>query len=146
MSRSCEEDPAFDYLLTLFLEATGEPLTVLPTHRIVTGVTHGGELLVDRARDLFDVEPVDTASALVEPFERAGLESGGRGRFGLWTREGGALLTARRDAFANLLPPGGEARARRSTCRCWASRWSSCSAWMPAAVAQRGHCVHEVGP
>ena len=109
MSRSCEEDPAFDYLLTLFLEATGEPLTVLPTHRIVTGVTHGGELLVDRARDLFDVEPVDTASALVEPFERAGLESGGRGRFGLWTREGGALLTARRDAFANLLPPGGEA-------------------------------------
>ncbi len=72
-------------------------------------MTHGGELLVDRARELFDVEPVDTASALVEPFERAGLETGGRGRFGLWTREGGALLTARRDAFANLLPPGGEA-------------------------------------
>ncbi|HUP55795.1 MAG TPA: DUF1015 domain-containing protein, partial [Methylomirabilota bacterium] len=30
MTRSCEEGPAFDYLLTLFLEATGEPLTVLP--------------------------------------------------------------------------------------------------------------------
>ena len=111
MSRSCEEDPAFDYLLTLFLEATGEPLTVLPTHRIVTGVTHGGEPLVDRARELFDVEPVDTAAALVEPFERAGLESGGRGRFGLWTREGGALLTARRDAFANL-----SAARRRGRC------------------------------
>ncbi len=109
MTRSCEEDPAFDYLLTLFLEATGEPLTVLPTHRIVTGVTHGGELLVDRARDLFDVEPVDSASALLEPFERVGLESGGRGRFGLWTRDGGALLTARRDAFETLLPPGGDA-------------------------------------
>jgi uncharacterized protein (DUF1015 family) len=109
MSRSCEEDPAFDYLLTLFLEATGEPLTVLPTHRVVTGVTHGGELLVDRARDLFDVEPVGSAEELAGPFERAGLASGGRGRFGLWTRDGGARLTARRNAFANLLPPGGEA-------------------------------------
>jgi uncharacterized protein (DUF1015 family) len=109
MTRSCEEDPAFDYLLTLFLEATGEPLTVLPTHRIVTGVTHGGEMLVDRARDLFDVEPVESASAILELFERVGLESGGRGRFGLWTRSGGALLTARRGAFANLLPPGGDA-------------------------------------
>ena len=109
MSRSCEEDPAFDYLLTLFLETSGETLTVLPTHRIVTGVTRGGESLVDRARALFDVVEVDQASALVEPFERAGLESGGRGRFGLWTREGGALLTARRDAFASLLPPAGEA-------------------------------------
>ena len=109
MTRSCEEDPPFDYLLTLFLEATGEPLTVLPTHRIVTGVTHGGETLVERARALFEVEPVDSTSALLEPFERVGLESGGRGRFGLWTRDGGALLTARRDAFASLLPPGGEA-------------------------------------
>ncbi len=109
MSRSCEEDPAFDYILALFLEATGEPLTVLPTHRIVTGVTYGGEVLVDRARSLFDVEPVDSAAALVERFERVGLASGGRGRFGLWTRFGGAVLTARRDAFANLLPPGGDA-------------------------------------
>ena len=35
MTRSCEEDPAFDYLLALFLEADAEPLTVLPTHRLV---------------------------------------------------------------------------------------------------------------
>jgi uncharacterized protein (DUF1015 family) len=31
------------------------------------------------------------------------------GRFGLWTRSGGALLTARRDAFEPYLPPGGAA-------------------------------------
>ncbi|HSL34986.1 MAG TPA: DUF1015 domain-containing protein, partial [Candidatus Limnocylindrales bacterium] len=37
MTRSCEEDPAFDYLLMLFLESTGEPLTVLPTHRLLRG-------------------------------------------------------------------------------------------------------------
>ncbi len=35
MSRSCEEDPAFDYLLALLLETTTVPLTVLPTHRVV---------------------------------------------------------------------------------------------------------------
>ena len=38
MSRSCEEDPAFDYLLMLLLETTGEALTVLPTHRLVRGL------------------------------------------------------------------------------------------------------------
>ena len=34
---------------------------------------------------------------------------GERGRFGLWTRGGGALLTARRPDFEADLPPGGEA-------------------------------------
>jgi uncharacterized protein (DUF1015 family) len=38
MSRSCEEDPAFDYLLTLFIDAAAEQLTVLPTHRVVRGL------------------------------------------------------------------------------------------------------------
>ena len=42
MSRSCEEDPAFDYILTLFIDATAEPLTVLPTHRIVRGLGDDG--------------------------------------------------------------------------------------------------------
>ena len=41
MSRSCEEDPAFDYILMLFLEATS-PLTVLPTHRVVGGLGEDG--------------------------------------------------------------------------------------------------------
>ncbi len=42
MSRSCEEDPAFDYLLMLFLETTSEPLTVLPTHRLIRGLGPDG--------------------------------------------------------------------------------------------------------
>ncbi len=42
-------------------------------------------------------------------FEAAGLAAGGEGRFGLWTRAGGALLTARRHAFRSHLPAGGEA-------------------------------------
>jgi uncharacterized protein (DUF1015 family) len=110
MTRSCEEDPAFDYLLTLFLEATGEPLTVLPTHRLLRGI--GDEKaagLLDRAGELFEVERVGSAETLVRRFEGAALTGGGEGRFGLWTRNGGALLTARRDAFEPYLPAGGEA-------------------------------------
>ncbi|HEX6868801.1 MAG TPA: DUF1015 domain-containing protein, partial [Candidatus Limnocylindrales bacterium] len=56
MSRSCEEDPAFDYLLTLFIDALGEQLTVLPTHRIVRGLGEAGlERLTGGLGDLFDV-------------------------------------------------------------------------------------------
>jgi uncharacterized protein (DUF1015 family) len=107
MTRSCEEDPAFDYLLTLFLESTGEPLTVLPTHRLVRGLgDQGAASLLERASELFDVERVGTAETLVRRFEGAGVAGGGEGRFGLWTRTGGAMLTARREAFEPFLPPG----------------------------------------
>jgi uncharacterized protein (DUF1015 family) len=111
MTRSCEEDPAFDYLLTLFLEATGEPLTVLPTHRLLRGIgDERAAALLDRAGELFDVERVGSAEAVTRAFEGAGAsDGGGRGRFGLWTRDGGALLTARREAFDPFLPPGGQA-------------------------------------
>jgi hypothetical protein len=46
---------------------------------------------------------------LRERFDAAALARGGEGRFGLWTRSGGALLTARREAFEPYLPPGGAA-------------------------------------
>ncbi|HEV8696081.1 MAG TPA: DUF1015 domain-containing protein [Candidatus Limnocylindrales bacterium] len=109
MSRSCEEDPPFDYLLVLLLEATGQPLTVLPTHRLVHGLgDEGAARLLSGAADLYDIVPVASAAAVVDAFAGAQHE-GGRGRFGLWTRGGGAVLTARRSAFASLLPPGGEA-------------------------------------
>jgi hypothetical protein len=110
MSRSCEEDPAFDYILTLFIDAAAEPLTVLPTHRIVRGLgDDGAASLVGGLEDLFDVERDVDQAALRERFAAAGLARGGEGRFGLWTRAGGALLTARREAFVPLLPDGGVA-------------------------------------
>jgi uncharacterized protein (DUF1015 family) len=110
MSRSCEEDPAFDYLLTLFLDAVGEPLTVLPTHRILRGLGDDGvDALVAGLDAFFVVERDVTETELRQRFEAAGLAQGGEGRFGLWTRTGGALLTARRHAFEPYLPPGGEA-------------------------------------
>ena len=56
MTRSCEEDPAFDYLLMLFLDAADQ-LTVLPTHRVVRGLGDDGRGRRSRTRceRLFDV-------------------------------------------------------------------------------------------
>jgi uncharacterized protein (DUF1015 family) len=109
MTRSCEEDPPFDYLLMLLLDASGEPLTVLPTHRLVRGIGDAGaRAVLERASDLFDAQPASAAD-LIRDFEAAGLATGGAGRFGLWTRAGGARLTARRAAFGSSLPEGGAA-------------------------------------
>jgi uncharacterized protein (DUF1015 family) len=109
MSRSCEEDPAFDYLLMLFLETDAEPLTVLPTHRIVRGLGPDGvAALRRRLGELFEVTPADRAT-LRAAFGAGAGARGGAGRFGVWTREGGATLVARRSALAPLLPEGGPA-------------------------------------
>ena len=113
MTRSCEEDPAFDYILTLLLEVN-EPLTVLPTHRLVragAGIPDRAAI-PERARELFDVEEGVAADRLREEFEAPA--QGGRGRFGIWLRDSGgssagAILTARRHLFRPWLPQGGEA-------------------------------------
>jgi uncharacterized protein (DUF1015 family) len=106
MTRSCEEDPPFDYLLMLFLEATAEPLTVLPTHRLVGGLgTDGLTKLETGLGELFTVTPASREGLLAAFGGRADVR-GGDGRFGIWTRNGGALLTARRSAFEPLLPTG----------------------------------------
>ena len=108
MTRSCEEDPAYDYLLALFLETTAEPLTVLPTHRIVRGVgSEGLAALRGALPDLFDVRSVGRAE--LERTYSSGLTPGGGGRLGLWTRDGGAILTARREAFSEASPGVSEA-------------------------------------
>ena len=111
MSRSCEENPAFDYLLMLFLETTG-PLTVLPTHRIVRGLGDAGvATLHARLGEVFAVEPADR-DGLRAAFGPGGSGDGRGGRFGLWTRTGGAKLTARRTSFEPHLPAGGAALRR----------------------------------
>jgi len=110
LTSSHEEDPAFDYLLMLLLETGGGSLTVFPTHRVVRGLADGASLLTT-AHALFDVEPADAAT-LVREFGPAALAPGGAGRFGLWTRAGGAILTARREAFGAFLPVGGDALRR----------------------------------
>jgi uncharacterized protein (DUF1015 family) len=109
MSRSCEEDPPFDYILMLFLDTAAEPLTVLPTHRVIRALGNaGGQELLAGAREYFDVRPVAGPADLEATFSAAN-GAGGGGRFGLWTRAGGAVLVARRGALSALLPDGGEA-------------------------------------
>ena len=103
-----DPDPAWDYVLMLFIDAAHEPLTVLPTHRIVRGLGPAGiEALWAGAGRMFEVRADVSSDDL-----RAGFgpsSPGGRGRFGLWTRGRGAVLTARRAAFAADLPTGGAA-------------------------------------
>jgi uncharacterized protein (DUF1015 family) len=108
MTRSCEEDPAFDYLLMLFLDAS-DALTVLPTHRVVRGIgADGFARLRDGLPGLFEVTAADR-DALVARYEAAGELAGGDGAFGLVTRDGAWQLRARREAFARLPARGGEA-------------------------------------
>lgn len=112
-SRSGEEDPAFDYILMLFLETTAEPLTVLPTHRVIRGLGEDGSTaLWAHLGELFSVRRVERAAELEAAFGPAGLAVGGAGRFGIWTRAGGAIIEARRAAFDPWLPRGGEALRR----------------------------------
>lgn len=110
MSRSCEEDPAFDYVLALFIDASTQPLTILPTHRVLRGLGDDAVTgLLGRLDEFFEVRRDATEASLRERFEPAGLAPGGGGRFGLWTRAGGTMLTARREAFEPHLPDGGSA-------------------------------------
>ncbi len=107
-----ETDPAFDFVLSLFMETSTDSLLVLPTHRVARSVPAASELVASASSSgLFDVVPAD-AAALVAAFGPGAPGSGGAGRIGLWTRAGGAVLVARREAFGSLLPLGGEALRR----------------------------------
>ncbi|MCU0483750.1 MAG: DUF1015 domain-containing protein, partial [Chloroflexi bacterium] len=98
-----EAGDAPDHLLMLLLDAVTSPPLVLPTHRVVHLADRAGPDLLTAARTLFTVEPVER-TALLAAFRPGSAEAGGRGRFGLWTRAGGAILRARREAFEAHLP------------------------------------------
>ncbi|MBI2782315.1 MAG: DUF1015 domain-containing protein [Chloroflexi bacterium] len=108
-----EEAPAWAEILMLILEPIEGALTVLPTHRVLLGLEPAAVTnLVARLPELFDVEQPVSADALRAAFGAGAEAPGGEGRFGLWTRDGGAILRARRGAFAPWLPAGGSAVRR----------------------------------
>ena len=108
-----EDAPAWAEILMLILEPEEGALTVLPTHRVLLGLEPGAVAnLVGRLPELFEVEGSVGAEALVAPFGGRGDATGGEGRFGLWTRDGGFILRARRGAFVPWLPAGGAAVRR----------------------------------
>jgi uncharacterized protein (DUF1015 family) len=111
--RGADGDAPWDYVLMLFLETARQKLTVLPTHRLVRDL---GDRAVagfhSLAGELFEVRPVADRAELERAFGSVDTAPGGEGRFGLWTRQGGAILRARREAFEPYLPPGGDALRR----------------------------------
>jgi uncharacterized protein (DUF1015 family) len=117
-NKTGESDPAADYVLMLFLEAARQKLTVLPTHRIVRELGETGVAdLLNHAEWLFDVQRVSDRAELEAAFGSIESAVGGQGRLGLWTRQGGALLTARPEAFARSLKEGGQALRRLDVTR-----------------------------
>lgn len=108
-----EDHPAWEDILMLLLEPEEGPLTVLPTHRVLLGLDDAAAAgLVDRAGELFEVEAGVSREVLLAAFDGSREAPGGEGRFGLWTRAGGAILRARRSAFVPHLPAGGSAVRR----------------------------------
>jgi uncharacterized protein (DUF1015 family) len=107
-----EDEPAWAEILMLILEPVEGPLTVLPTHRVVLGLdAEAGRGLLARLPELFEVEMAERERLLAE-FGAGSDAPGGEGRFGLWTRAGGAILRGRRESFVPWLPAGGAALRR----------------------------------
>jgi uncharacterized protein (DUF1015 family) len=100
------DETAWASILMLLLEPVAGPLTVLPTHRVATGLGDDGVAATQaRLSELFDVETASRGE--LEARFGAAEGRGGEGRIGLWTRDGGAILHARRQAFEPFLPEGG---------------------------------------
>jgi uncharacterized protein (DUF1015 family) len=117
----CELAP-FDYLLALLVSAD-QPLTVLPTHRVVRDGP-AGEELVTAASALFDVQRLASRAALATAFAGETTDAASRvadvapaerrHRVGLWTGGIAAVLVARRAAFEPLLDPSASPALRWS--------------------------------
>jgi uncharacterized protein (DUF1015 family) len=98
-NRACESDPGYDYVLALLYDVDDEPLTVLPTHRLVHGGLAGEELLGAAAAG-YDVERLPSRDALLTEFQlpeepSAGRPIAGSGRFGVWSDGLAAILRPR---------------------------------------------------
>ena len=107
------EDGPWDKILGLLLEPIAGPVAILATHRVLRGLGSAGvRALVSRLPELFEVQAGVSRERLLEAFRPGSPAPAGGGRFGLWTREGGAILQAHREAFEPLLPSGGRALRR----------------------------------
>jgi uncharacterized protein (DUF1015 family) len=106
-TRACESDPPFDYVFALVYHLDESPVC-LATHRTIHGLPADLDLLTEAGR-LFDVERVDGADDLVARMAPpSGTLETSTGRLGLWTRDGGAVLTARPEAFPGVFRDGAE--------------------------------------
>ena len=68
--------------------------------------------MLESVHSLFEVHYVAGRVGLESAFASVDAVPGGEGRVGLWTRNGGALLRARPEAFDPFLPSAGDALRR----------------------------------
>jgi uncharacterized protein (DUF1015 family) len=97
VNRACESDPGYDYVLALAFDVDDdEPLTVLPTHRLVHGGLDGAELLGTAEAAGYGVERVEGRQALASAFDVTAPASersiAGSGRFGVWSGGHAAIV------------------------------------------------------
>ncbi|HEY5630409.1 MAG TPA: hypothetical protein VIR16_12960, partial [Candidatus Limnocylindrales bacterium] len=92
----------WDGILALLLEPTAGHVDVLATHRVVRGLADDGlARLATGLPALFEARQPVSREELATTFAAAAGAPGGSGRFGLWTRDGGAILHARPGAFGS---------------------------------------------
>jgi uncharacterized protein (DUF1015 family) len=95
-----DDDPAWAYVLMLFLDAASEPLTVLPTHRIARRLGDAGVAsLLDGLREHASAEIVSREALAAWPAASAPAGGSPGGLFGLWTRSGGRIVTLAPGSF-----------------------------------------------
>ncbi len=86
---------AADNVLALIYDARSSGLSLLPTHRVISGLPDD-ESTFTIAQELFDVGRRSRAQDVMTDLSI--------GRLGLWTRRGGAILAASHDRVEGLLP------------------------------------------
>jgi uncharacterized protein (DUF1015 family) len=104
-NRACEEDPPFDYVLSALFDVETEPLSILPTHRLVREGP-AGEALLAAARGWFLVEPLASGDELVR---RMADGAAGGGRFGVYSAGRAAVLQVDPTRKSELLGGAGPA-------------------------------------
>lgn len=91
--------PGAEFVMALLYDSASGGLALLPWHRVISA-PQAGRAVIDAARTLFDVEPVASATDMIERFEGTGSEAPAAGVIGVWTGDGGALLTVDRARVA----------------------------------------------
>ena len=100
------DDPS-GWILALLLEPVAGPVAILATHRVIR---NAGEDVIRRLAtglpDLFEIQPHVSRERLEATFRPGAEAPADGGRFGLWTRDGGSILRARRTALEALIQSG----------------------------------------
>jgi uncharacterized protein (DUF1015 family) len=93
-----------DFVMALLHHTRSGGLSLLPTHRVLKGAPDSSSLF-DAAGLFFSLIPEPRAAELIDSVLGQASNAGEpSGAIGLWTRQGGALLGARREMLQSLLP------------------------------------------